>query len=355
MAQTLKSGTLYVQDYTANRPSKLYTLDLETGKAKLVGKLTTEVYDLVFVDKFLYGLDRKSSLFGKKTMELIKIDPATGQLDVVGDTMFDVVGIDYNPANKKIYGTAHRSHQIIEIDAASGAGRSLVTLSSDRNHPCGEIAFDSSGNAFITILSTDLKKSLATCDLATGKVTMIGDIGFPGLASMKFIGDSLYGVAGQYEGVGGSNGQIIRIDTTTGQGTLVTTTDPLGCWAGMAVYASASSTSPSGPSISSKPGIQPPEKQPAAKVPANQPPSYPKPPVSKPPKDNTPKVPVVINNWDQLTFDQFGRNPATDIICVAPVRTMIHREEEIVLIRRVRKVEEIDASPTCPTGTTSVD
>jgi hypothetical protein len=43
------------------------------------------------------------------------------------------------------------------------------------------------------------------------------------------------------------------------------------------------------------------------------------------------------------------------IICVTPVRTVIRREEEITLIRRVRKVEEIDASPTCPANTTPLN
>lgn len=46
---------------------------------------------------------------------------------------------------------------------------------------------------------------------------------------------------------------------------------------------------------------------------------------------------------------------AERIICVAPVRTIIRREEEIVLIRRVRKVEEVDASPACPVNTTQVN
>ncbi|MEQ9551223.1 MAG: hypothetical protein RIM23_16625 [Coleofasciculus sp. G3-WIS-01] len=39
-----------------------------------------------------------------------------------------------------------------------------------------------------------------------------------------------------------------------------------------------------------------------------------------------------------LSFDAFGRDPATDIVCVTPVRTIVRREEEIVLIRKVRKV-----------------
>ncbi|HIK45555.1 MAG TPA: hypothetical protein IGR64_11830 [Leptolyngbyaceae cyanobacterium M65_K2018_010] len=43
------------------------------------------------------------------------------------------------------------------------------------------------------------------------------------------------------------------------------------------------------------------------------------------------------------------------ILCVTPVRTIIRREEEIVLIRRVRKVEEMDASPACPVNTTPLN
>jgi fibro-slime domain-containing protein len=43
------------------------------------------------------------------------------------------------------------------------------------------------------------------------------------------------------------------------------------------------------------------------------------------------------------------------IVCVAPVRTIIRREEEITIIRRVRKVEDVDASPACPVNTTQVN
>ncbi len=57
---------------------------------------------------------------------------------------------------------------------------------------------------------------------------------------------------------------------------------------------------------------------------------------------------LVTTNMETLSFDSFDRNPQLDIICVSPVRTVVRREEEILLIRRVRKVEEIDASPACP-------
>lgn len=52
--------------------------------------------------------------------------------------------------------------------------------------------------------------------------------------------------------------------------------------------------------------------------------------------------------------EPWTRDPQKDIVCITPVRTVVRREEEIVLIRRVRKVEEVDASPTCPTDTVQI-
>ena len=56
-------------------------------------------------------------------------------------------------------------------------------------------------------------------------------------------------------------------------------------------------------------------------------------------------IPVSI---DAMNFDSFDRDPSRDIVCVAPVRTVVRREEEILLVRRIRKVEDIDAGPACP-------
>lgn len=70
--------------------------------------------------------------------------------------------------------------------------------------------------------------------------------------------------------------------------------------------------------------------------------------------NNTGSGQLIQINIDSLSFDSFDRNPHTDIVCVSPVRTVVRREEEIVLIRRVRKVEEIDASPACPVNTTQM-
>jgi len=54
-------GTVDLQDCVSNQLSKLYTLDLATGKATFIGEIITEVYDIAFVDSQLYGIDRVRS------------------------------------------------------------------------------------------------------------------------------------------------------------------------------------------------------------------------------------------------------------------------------------------------------
>jgi hypothetical protein len=57
---------------------------------------------------------------------------------------------------------------------------------------------------------------------------------------------------------------------------------------------------------------------------------------------------MIPQNISDLSFDSFDRDSSRDIVCVAPVRTIIRREEEVLLVRRIRKVEDIDAGPACP-------
>ena len=74
-------------------------------------------------------------------------------------------------------------------------------------------------------------------------------------------------------------------------------------------------------------------------------------PVPPPDDDPLPSPRPVVPSIPDIKFDDVERNPATDIVCFAPIRTVIRREEEITIIRRVRKVEEVDASPACPINT----
>ncbi|WP_414589904.1 hypothetical protein, partial [Scytonema sp. PCC 10023] len=220
-------GAVYILDCVSNEFSKLYTLDLARGKATFIGEIVTEVSDIAFVGSQLYGLDKD----GDKT-QLVKIDLNSGDATVIGDIGFACVGLTYNRQRQSLYATTAK--QLIAINQETGKGTPVVSVAG-KDYNCGEVAFDANGKAYITLIGYDKKKLLASYNLDTGEVKTIGDIGFAALASMEFVGDVLYGVTGNFFNLG-KDGQLIRIDTTTGKGTLVATTDPVGRWAGIALY-----------------------------------------------------------------------------------------------------------------------
>lgn len=83
-------------------------------------------------------------------------------------------------------------------------------------------------------------------------------------------------------------------------------------------------------------------------LPHNDPPSKPTAPIKDRPTEPSRDLPIW---WDDPGIWEIGER----IVCVTPIQTIVRREEEITIIRRVRKVEEIDASPTCPTGSTELN
>lgn len=353
----LQAGMAYVQDSVAGESSQLYRLDLTTGRATLIGATLPEVADLAFVNRQLYGVAIKP---GSQTSQLLSIDPASGQTTVVGNTGFAMTGLAYDPIRQVLYGTTAK--QLISINPVTGAGRPVITVA-DQKHNCGEVAFDAQGHAYITLINAERHKYLATCDLTTGTINIIGDIGFPNISSMKFYDNILYAVTGNFFNLG-QNGELIQINTQTGQGTLVAMTDPPKRWAGFEIYhplpqktstpaakpaATPQPVKPSSPAANTSDSL---EKQPVTPVttPSSQPGSLNKPPTNTPQRSPQP----VSISWQNLSFDSFERNPQQDIVCVTPVRTIVRREEEITIIRRVRKVEEIDVSPACPTNTTQL-
>jgi len=221
-----ESRIVYVQDLVPNRPSQLYTLDLQTGQADLLGDIATDVYDMAFVGSQLYGLKQDQN-----NTQFVTIDRATGEANTIGEIGFEVVGLAYNYQRETLYAAAAK--QLIAIDLETGKGTPVITVSKDKRS-CGEVAFDDAGKTYITLIGTNRNKQLASCDLDSGKVTVIGNIGFPDLASMEFIDNVLYGVTGNFFNLG-KDGQLLRINTKTAKGTVITQTTPASRWAGMTV------------------------------------------------------------------------------------------------------------------------
>ncbi|MBH8561786.1 hypothetical protein I8748_06285 [Nostoc sp. CENA67] len=210
-----------------NEISKLYTLDLATNKAILIGEIAVELSDIAFVDSQLYGL----GLVDDKT-KLVKIDLNSGEAIAIGDIGFTCVGLAYNCQRQILYATSAK--QLIAINLETGKGTPALTVTG-KEYNCGEVAFNANGKAYITLIGYDKKKLLATCDLDTSEVKIIGDIGFADVTSLEFVNDVLYGVTGNFFQLG-KDGQLISIDTKTGKGTLVAITEPIGRWAGITIY-----------------------------------------------------------------------------------------------------------------------
>ena len=223
----IAAGTVFVQDCLNNQVSKLYTLDLVSGRTNFVGEMTTEVADIAFVGSQLYGLDLEN---GKSV--LVKIDFNSGRCETIGNLGFAASGLAYNPKSQILYATTAK--ELIEVDINTGKGKSVLKVA-NQEYNCGEVAFTDNDEIYITLIGYDKKKILAKCNLTAGTVDHIGDTGFPDIGSLEFVGNTLYGVTGNFFNLG-KDGQVIRIDTKTGKGILVTTTEPKGRWAGMSVY-----------------------------------------------------------------------------------------------------------------------
>ena len=225
-AELAESRIVYVQDFLPDRASNLYTLDLQTGQADLVGDIATGISDLAFVGSQLYGLKQSNN-----DTQLVEIDRSTGEASTIGNIGFEVVGLAYSDRQETLYATTAK--KIIVIDVETGKGTPVITFAKDKRS-FGEIAFDDSGGAYITLIRTNREKQLASCDLGSGKLKVLGKIGFPDLASMEFVDNVLYGVTGNFGNLG-KDGQLLSIDTKTGKGTVITQTTPASRWAGITV------------------------------------------------------------------------------------------------------------------------
>ena len=96
---------VYVQDCHPEQISKLYQLDLSTGKAELVGNIANDVYDLAAIGSQLYGLEQQAD---RETTQLVTINPDTGETTVVGDIGFYVVGLAYRSQDDTLYASAEK-------------------------------------------------------------------------------------------------------------------------------------------------------------------------------------------------------------------------------------------------------
>jgi hypothetical protein len=215
---------VYVQDFLAGHLSHLFTLDLVTGAAALVGPVDINIADIAFLGDRLYGIQYTDDF---RSSRLLSIELNSGKGTLIGALGFKVGGL--TGVGDALYGIG--GSQLIAIDPPTGTGRSVGGWEGNLRANNGAIAVDRQGKAYAALTGNAGGRCyLTTLDLTSGAVEVIGDTGFPYLYSIDFQGDELYGVTG--------GGELVQLSTTHGTGILIARTRPTLFWAGMSIYRS---------------------------------------------------------------------------------------------------------------------
>ncbi len=201
MVESLESRTLMSTTplmYTADSQGRLFELNLTTGQTIILGKMPVVMYDIAFNKSGqLYGVDRTSVLY--------KINTSTAAVSRVGSVGAFVNGLTFSSTGV-LY--ASGSNGVYTINTASGRDTLLGTLGG--NTSAGDLAFDYSGNLYLSTNANQLVK----IDLTHRKYYVIGNIGFNQVFGLGFANGVLYGLSNSSE-------QAFKINLTTGHGTLI--------------------------------------------------------------------------------------------------------------------------------------
>jgi len=193
---------LYIGDGSGN----LWNLDTDTNTSTKVGNSAMgAMYDIALdpISGNLYGVTK----LGK---QLALIDQTTGAATKVGGwTGAFINGLTFNSAGT-LYGTGN--NWLYTIDLVTGAATAVGATGFNSS---GDIAFDFSGNLFLSATGGSGGDRLVSLDTTTGVGTQIGSIGYYGVYGLSFSDSTLLGFT--------SNGRTLTIDTSTGLGTQVTT------------------------------------------------------------------------------------------------------------------------------------
>ncbi len=170
-------GTVYSEN-------KLITIDIATGARKVIGTMSTGMYDIAYdhTTNTLYGLSY--NIINKDTGSfLYRINQTTGATTVIGKStkalLFtlacDTLGNLYALSQKKIDPYVIYNSNIYTIDKNTGAGTILGNASFKANYFQG-MEFDRKTNiCYLSAYNDDARRGeLRTCNLTTGATSLIG-------------------------------------------------------------------------------------------------------------------------------------------------------------------------------------
>jgi len=196
--------------------STLFQIDPASGSVKVVGETGFVVTDIAFLPD--------GRLFGVTFTHLLSINPQTAAATVVGSGIgFSDVNALVSDRNGVLYaatlaGLFQTSGRFLRIDPTSGLG-TLIGFYGGGLESSGDLAFDADGTLFGTATDGSFSDFLVRVDVATGRVTIVGSVGFPDIVGLVFGPDGqLYASA---RGNSFNVPVLIRIDKFTGVGTVV--------------------------------------------------------------------------------------------------------------------------------------
>lgn len=178
----------------------LYDLDVTTNTSTLIGNTGVVMFDIALdpISGVLYGVSGGGTLYS--------INTTTAAASAIGPSGAFINGLTFDSSGT-LFGSGGTG--LYSLNLGTGAA-SLVGNTGFNSS--GDIAFDSSGNLYLSATSggADL---LVAVNSVTGAGSLIGSIGYSAVYGLNFSGGTLYGFT--------LDGRTLTINTTTGAGTQI--------------------------------------------------------------------------------------------------------------------------------------
>jgi hypothetical protein len=199
MMETLESRTLMSSAptiYAASQTGELFTLNLGTGHTHNIGDMHVTMFDIAINKKNgqMYGVDSTSNLY--------KIDKSNAHVTRVGPVGHFVNALTFS-ATGSLFGAGY--NDLYRISTSSGHGTTVGSMGS--NQSAGDLAFDSTGNLYLTTTANKLIK----VNPSNAHTTTIGSIGYNEVFGLGFDNGVMYGLSDATD-------QAFKISLSTGRG-----------------------------------------------------------------------------------------------------------------------------------------
>lgn len=199
MMATGPANAVYIGDAAGN----LYDLDVTTNSSALIGNSGVTFFDIALdpTTGNLYGVSGAGVLYSVNTTD--------ASATTIGSTGQFINGLTFDSSGT-LFGSGLTS--LFTVNLGTGAA---TTVGSTGFNSSGDLAFDSSGNLYMSATGGANGDLLISVDDATGVGTSIGEIGYSAVYGLNYLGGTLYGFT--------LDGRTLSIDTSTGTGTQIAT------------------------------------------------------------------------------------------------------------------------------------